>query len=160
MHTHLQFILMLGMCTLTHPSLFSQNGTVVSGGGGAGLGGTISYSIGQVDYVNISSGTGSINQGLQQPYEIYQYAGLEDPSIYLELALYPNPTTDMVQLVVKNLTNEVKYLLYDATGRILEQQQVKDNLTILDLQHLAAGNYFLHVYTLQSEIKTYKIIKK
>ena len=48
----------------------AQSGTITSGGDAAGSGGSVSFSIGQLDYTSISSAEGTVSQGLQHPYEI------------------------------------------------------------------------------------------
>jgi hypothetical protein len=46
----------------------AQQGNVATGGEATGTGGTMSYSIGQTDYLIYSSHQGSLNFGLQQPW--------------------------------------------------------------------------------------------
>jgi hypothetical protein len=52
-----------------------------------------------------SKGTNfSIAQGIQQPYEISISVGIELKEINLELAAYPNPTTNNLTLKIGNIT--------------------------------------------------------
>jgi hypothetical protein len=48
----------------------AQQGAVSAGGEASGPGGSVSYSIGQTDYITKSSSGHFISDGLQQPYEI------------------------------------------------------------------------------------------
>ncbi|MCB0409870.1 MAG: hypothetical protein KDD29_06595, partial [Flavobacteriales bacterium] len=50
--------------------VFAQENTVSSGGDALGVGGSASYSVGQVVYTTHTGVNGSIAQGVQQPYEI------------------------------------------------------------------------------------------
>lgn len=61
---------LLFVIAIFHPLtfLFSQSGSVSAGGEAVGSGGSMSFSIGQVDY-NTITGAGTLAQGLQQPYE-------------------------------------------------------------------------------------------
>jgi len=65
-HTITLLTLLLGLCCQHH--LFAQQGTVAAGGEATGTGGTMSYSIGQVDYLMYSSSHGSLSLGLQQSW--------------------------------------------------------------------------------------------
>lgn len=49
-------------------NLFAQQGNVAAGGEAAGTGGSMSYSIGQVDYLVYTSPQGSLSLGLQQSW--------------------------------------------------------------------------------------------
>lgn len=62
-------ILFLGCCLLGlgTNSLFAQQGNAAAGGEATGAGGMVSYTIGLVDYINATSNSGTITQGLQQP---------------------------------------------------------------------------------------------
>ena len=50
----------------------SQESVNASGGNATGSGGSISYTIGQIDYIEASGVGGSVNQGIQQAYEIFE----------------------------------------------------------------------------------------
>src|ERR1017187_7057341 len=89
---------LLGLCT---SDLLAQKGTVASGGEASGTGGKISYSIGQIDYINATGSNGTITQGLQQPYEIQVMTGIDKTSINLTCIVYPNPVTNFLRLSVE-----------------------------------------------------------
>lgn len=63
-----QIILFLGCCLLGWgtSNLYAQQNIVASGGQATGAGGTVSYSIGQMDYISVTGAGGSITQGVQQ----------------------------------------------------------------------------------------------
>ncbi|WP_170982959.1 T9SS type A sorting domain-containing protein [Dyadobacter frigoris] len=58
-------VLLLVFC---FQSSFAQQGGVSSGGNVAGSGGSVSYSVGQVFYISTSAASGTVNQGVQQPF--------------------------------------------------------------------------------------------
>ncbi len=62
------FITALLMPCLVSFNLSAQQGNVAAGGDATGTGGTMSYSIGQTDYLMYSSAQGSLSLGLQQPF--------------------------------------------------------------------------------------------
>ena len=62
----LKGILLLFSC-ISLSNLFAQKGIVTSGGNAIGSSGTVSYTVGQIDFIAASNATGSISQGVQQP---------------------------------------------------------------------------------------------
>ncbi len=142
-------------------SIYAQKGVVASGGEASGSGGTVSYSIGQVDYIATSGGNGNTNEGLQQPYEFFTM-GIEDNlEISLLLSVYPNPTTTFVNLKIdkENLEN-LSYELYDMDGKKLSSQKIKDKITNIPMELFPSATYILQVLNSTDKIKSFKIIKK
>jgi hypothetical protein len=140
--------------------LMAQKGTVASGGNALGTGGSASYSIGQTDYITASGAGGTITQGIQQPYEIYVITGIETYGINLSLSVYPNPTTDLVTLSVKNTSTEkMSYILSDVQGKIIRKEKLTDNETSIFMADLRKSTYLVKVLNNNKEVKTFKIIK-
>ena len=80
----------------------AQEAVATSGGNPSGINGNVSYTIGQVVYTTNTGTTGSIAQGVQQPFEIQIVLGIENFNINLQMAVFPNPTTNWLQLDIKN----------------------------------------------------------
>ena len=142
--------------------LHAQESTTASGGEASGNGGTISYSVGQVVYGTHSGTTGSVSEGIQQPYEISVIIGLEETGINLNISAFPNPTTDYLILkIADDAHQESRFTitLYDLNGRVIEQQVVVSNETAIDMASLNAATYILKVNNENQEVKTFKIIK-
>jgi hypothetical protein len=74
----------------------AQQAISSAGGEASGTGGTVSFTIGQTDYISLNSNSGMISQGIQQPFEIMVVTGIgSDKEITLECTIYyPNPATD------------------------------------------------------------------
>ena len=140
--------------------LFSQQNTNAAGGNAHGTGGTVSYSIGQLDYLNATGLGGTITDGLQQPYEIMIVSGIEDNDINLTYAIYPNPTADFVVLSVQNAnTLSLTYALFDIEGKLLEKKEVNGSQTTIAMKDLANGIYFIKVLRKSTQVKIFKVIK-
>jgi hypothetical protein len=139
----------------------AQETTTVSGGNATGSGGTVSYTIGQVAYTVSSGTTGTVTQGIQQPYEIFEVTGLEEAkNISLQCLAYPNPTTDYLVLKVENLDKEnLSYQLIDINGRPFKNGKITRNETIIVMSNLVPATYFLKVTQNSKEAKTFKIVK-
>ncbi|MCW3070741.1 MAG: hypothetical protein JWO44_631 [Bacteroidetes bacterium] len=138
----------------------AQQGTVAAGGDASGSGGSASYSIGQVDYITGTGAGGTATQGLQQPYEIYVMTGIEKTGIALSMSIYPNPTTEQVTLNVKDLSaNGMSYTLSDAQGKLIKQDKLTGNETIISMVELHKATYIITVMDGTNTVKTFKIIK-
>jgi hypothetical protein len=146
--------------------LFSQVSLVSAGGNGIGTSGTVSYSIGQVAYNTISAGGGNINEGVQQPYEIFTITGLQLTGIDLQFSALPNPTTDFIQLRVNgDYLSKLICRLYDFNGHLLIVKPIIENETTFSISNYPSGTYILKIGELggtssQNELKSFKIIKK
>lgn len=154
------FILFITMISIT--SSYSQESIVIAGGNATGTGGSSSYSIGQVAYTTLPGSDGSISQGVQQPYEINTLGNEEFTGINLLMTAYPNPTVDVLNLVVVNdELDNLSYNLYDMTGKIISKNsKITTSETSVSMHELNQGIYFLAVDKNNKTIKTFKIIKK
>jgi len=137
-----------------------QSTIPATGSNATGSGGSVSYTIGQVTY-NTYGTTGTVAQGVQQPYEISVVTGIEKAKdISLEIVVYPNPATDYVKLKVENYeTENLLYQLYNINGILLENKKIESNETSIVFRNHIQGTYFLKITDKQKEIKTFKIIK-
>jgi len=154
-------LLIISFVLLGFVSLFAQETISTSGGDASGSGGSVSYTVGQINYTTNSNGNGSVLQGVQQPFEIQIVLGVEVEEIQLTLAVYPNPTTDFLNLKIKNFgDSEMRYQLYDVLGKQLIQQKVNTENNRIDLRHLPIATYLLRVSDTNKVIKIFKIIKR
>lgn len=140
--------------------VMAQQNVVAAGGESTGSGGSVSYTYGQVDFINTTGAGGSITQGVQQPYEIYDLSGITAPVLQISLSLFPNPATEYVQLVAEQWDQvSLQYALYDVSGKLLDSQTLVSQQTFIPLSHLASGIYIVHIRHNGSDIQTYKVIK-
>lgn len=132
-----------------------------SGGNFHGSGGTVSQSVGQLFYT-IATGTGgSVNQGIQQPFEISVVTEIKEAAgISLMMSAYPNPTTGLLKLRINDLRfDNLIYQLFDANGKLLETRTITGIETEIDLQYREPAVYFLKVIRRNEIFKTFKILK-
>lgn len=140
-------------------SLHAQSGVVAAGGDASGSGGSVSYSIGQVDYVS-GTGTGSITAGVQQPYEIL-VVSLRENVRQLDCQLFPSLVSDKIELTVPGYQDEAfTYSLYDMSGRLILQEKVQQEKTFIQMNELPAATYLLTIVTeTNQKTKQFKIVK-
>ena len=139
----------------------AQNAIPATGGNATGTGGKVSYTVGQMVYTTNTGTSGSIAQGVQQPYEISVITGIEEAKdINLIISVYPNPSIDILTLKVENYDYQnLSYILFDIKGILLENKKVTGNLTSISMEDRISGTYFLKVMDNKKEIKTFKIVK-
>ncbi len=141
---------------------YTQEAVVASGKTVSSTAGSVSYSVGQVVYTTIVGDNGSVNQGVQQPYEIFVVTAIPDASgIDLKLSAYPNPVKDHLTLKISGYESDnLYYRLFDMNGKLLKMKKVTDPQTQIIMQDLKPAVYFLKIIDKNKEIKTFKIIKR
>ena len=87
-------------------------------------------------------------------------ASSEDASLTVEeiattdfVKVYPNPTTDKLIIVSKNIQ---KSILYNVSG----QSVLESDRNELNVSELPTGIYLLHTTNSQNQLSTFKVIKK
>ena len=140
-------------------SIQAQQTTVSAGGDASGIGGTFSYSIGQVVYTYNYGTDVIVAQGVQQPFEI-SILGLDNYHINLVMQTYPNPTKDYLVLNVHalDLSNMI-FQLYDVNGRLIETRTMFSPIETICMMNLPSSVYVLKVINNNKEVKSFKIIK-
>ena len=140
-------------------SIQAQQTTASAGGDASGIGGTFSYSIGQVVYTYNYGTDVIVAQGVQQPFEI-SILGLDNYHINLVMQTYPNPTKDYLVLNVHalDLSNMI-FQLYDVNGRLIETRTMFSPIETICMMNLPSSVYVLKVINNNKEVKSFKIIK-
>lgn len=140
---------------LTSYTANAQKNTVSTGGDASGSNGSVSYTVGQIDYLYVDNGTHNANAGVQQPFEFYA-VGIDE--LQFVTSLYPNPTHDQLHLNIDQ-PNNLSCKIYDAAGKLVHELFNLSNENIIDVQEWAKGNYNLVLLNENEPIETVKIIK-
>jgi hypothetical protein len=130
-----------------------------TGGDATGSNGTISYSVGQIFYTNLSGDNGSLDHGVQNALLISSQTGIAE-DIALEQIIYPNPVKDHLVLQVdRSKRVGLSWQLFDMNGRLLKSNTIQENTTWINMNDLPSSVYLLKIYQGENTIKTFKIIK-
>jgi hypothetical protein len=152
------FLCLLLLC-LGVNALNGQEAVVPAGGNASGSGGTVSFTAGQVFYLFHSGASGSVSQGVQQPYEIYT-VGVIETGLSISLSVFPNPTANHLTLLVKEFNNEkLQYRLYDLSGKLLLSDRVGGTHTLIPTGSFPSGIYLLNIILENRNVQSFKIIK-
>jgi hypothetical protein len=89
-----------------------------------------------------------------------QRSVLSGSETMVQIEVFPNPTTDLVQVVMQNIeADEVQIKLFSATGVTMQHKPVtvqeKAVQTTLDLENYPPG-----IYLLQAEYEGHSLTKK
>ncbi|AWM14594.1 T9SS type A sorting domain-containing protein [Flavobacterium sp. NRK F10] len=140
---------------------FAQQSPTSSGGDLTGTTGSVSYSVGQIDYNTNSGSNGYTIEGVQQPYEISEVLATENFSeLITNVSIYPNPSTDILTLKMTNSENlSLNFKLVDINGKVIKSDKIASDITEIAVSDLPSAVYFLQISDQNKEVKTYKIIK-
>jgi hypothetical protein len=140
----------------------AQSAIPATGGTATGTGGSVTYTVGQIVFSQITGPDGFIIQGVQQPYEISVITAVENTEdITLECSVYPNPTSGMIRLVIKSFEDDnMIFRLFDINGVLLQDKKIEGRETVISMDNLPSSVYFLKIIKNRKEVKVFKIIKK
>lgn len=136
---------------------------IASGNNATGISGTVTYSIGQVFYTYIGESIYNVAQGIQHQEASENLGTPDNIEPKAEIIIYPNPTSDFVNVNMKGLELEKgtqSYQLYDIQGRLLKQNKISQDETQINLSGLTPSLYMLRVNINNKVSKTFKILKK
>jgi hypothetical protein len=121
----------------------------------------IDFTIGEVIINTVTDGSHDLTQGFHQTN--WNFLGVEDFAPDYEASIFPNPTSDVLNIKTSSFEN-VTYTLYDAQGKLVLQSILAAEVTPIQVSHLAPGSYSLQLTFEEgkksaSKSKTFKLIK-
>ena len=124
--------------------------------------GSIDFTIGEVVINTGTDGTNDVTQGFHQTN--WNFLGVEDHAYNYEATIFPNPTEDLLNIRTSMFEN-VTYTLYDAQGKLMLQDKLSAEQTLIQVSQLAPGSYTLTLNKTMREhqdllLKTFKLIKQ
>ncbi|MBZ9650628.1 T9SS type A sorting domain-containing protein [Psychroflexus montanilacus] len=151
----LTFILVLAI----QFSAFAQQALSVTGGDATGVGGSSSFTVGQVAFNFWEGSTATLSEGIQQPIENYTLS-VNDLETTFSLSIYPNPASDHLTINFDNMIEKkYNYKLFDLNGKLILKDQITSNQTLLDLKPFASSIYLLNLYKSNIKLQSFKILK-
>ena len=61
------------------------------------------------------------------------------------MSLYPNPVTNVLNLIVGSNIENSTYILTDLKGKIIRQGIIDNNVTSINVEYLSKGVYFIKI---------------
>ena len=81
---------------------------------------------------------------------IGNFVGVDDDKIS-EVKIYPNPSSDLINIEGINIKESNKLSLYDIHGKLILEKYITDNITI-DISNLESGIYFIKLNDTYSKV--------
>ncbi|WKK82389.2 T9SS type A sorting domain-containing protein [Marivirga arenosa] len=126
----------------------------------SGTGGSVNFSIGQLTFDNYTGANGTVNQGIQNAYEISLLTSSEISLKRFSFTIFPNPVKDVLNLEIGNLDNKnMTYHLYKSNGRLLEKKNIKSNNISIDMKERIPDIYLLKINNGDQVLKIFRIVK-
>lgn len=140
--------------------LSAQSDITSSGSHAEGMNGRVDYTVGQLFYTTKTAESGSMSEGVQQPFEVTTVSITEHMREGLELIVYPNPTQAGVFVKTEfPFADGLSLHLFDMEGRLLDSKRLTPFDIQVPMDHLIPGNYLLVVSDGKHTLKTFKIVK-
>lgn len=154
-------ILFLLTCSAFHFSIAqSLLPAVISSSGNSFNDGVsqLDFTIGEVATAPFINGSNNLTQGFHQPDLLITSITTSETNYLINI--FPNPTTEVLQLNFEDLKEIVIIELFSVEGKLLQTQQVSAAVNIrINMSEYSSGTYLLSIKDTSSKVKTYQIIK-
>jgi hypothetical protein len=137
-------------------TLSAQEVIVTQGDSYSNASANIDFTIGEVVIDTETDGTNDLTQGFHQTN--WNFVGLEDHAPSYEATIFPNPTSEVLNIRTSKFEN-VTYTLYDAQGKLVMQDILSAEQTPIQVSQLAPGNYSIILNNETQNLKTFKLVK-
>jgi hypothetical protein len=151
------FLFILTSCVLSVLSE-AQVSLVTAGGNVSNSSGSVSYSIGQVSYSHVESTSGSINEGVQQPYELFAVTVAESLSD-INVTIFPNPVVSQLFVRMTSFREGILLSFYNLQGALVHEVPLQTNQQFVDVSAWAASSYIMRITSERGEVSEYTLIK-
>lgn len=170
-------ISIIALCFANNLIAQSVQRSVIAAAGNTATSGnvTLSSTVGETFTNKLSSANNIITQGFQQgnitvarlsegenenESENLANKSLLDQSGEIALNIFPNPTTDFVNIISES-TEQITLTVLDASGKLIQQLQHSALQTQIDFTSLNIGIYFIVAQNVNGNSRnTYKVIKR
>jgi hypothetical protein len=120
----------------------------------------VSWTIGEPVTETLSGSANILTQGFHQP-KLSVTPVSEFQKSGIELKVYPNPTSDFVIIQTNGLTENLRYLLFNINGKLLENELITSEKTKMNLKNYSGGQYVLKLICNSNQpVQNFKIIKR
>ncbi|HAP96185.1 MAG TPA: hypothetical protein DCP54_10640 [Chryseobacterium sp.] len=140
---------------LINSKVSAQSAISPNGGTIKNASGSVSYTVGITSYKNFKNNY-KASEGIQQPNTIYEVLNAQELQND-QVKVYPNPTSDILNIIKKKSSDNLSYEIYDGNGKLL-QRSIINNYQI-NLTAYPAGLYIIKLFD-ENSANTIKILKK
>ena len=131
---------------LTISSVLAQSNIVTAGGDAASSSGSVSYSIGQIDFQYTSSADYSVSEGVQQTYSFDTALSIDDIQYDFQISIWPNPSADEMNIeYTTSYELPLSLTVTDVKGAVVASQSVTQGQYSFNVNTWAAGTYYVNL---------------
>lgn len=117
----------------------------------------LDWSVGEIVTSTHSAGDLVLTQGFHQGNYISTL--VDDLFPDMQIAVFPNPTSDILNLAGFENRTGLTYTVTDMNGNLLQNQTISSDTEEIDFSSFSNGIYFISVSRNNQSFKTFKIIK-
>lgn len=139
--------------------LLAQQATLSGGGDISTSSGSVSFSIGQLSYSNLTGKDHYILEGVQQPYELFVTSVEESGDPGIEIIVFPNPTQGTLRIRTASPSDKWTFRLTNIQGQLIQKGSIDQPQHALSIHSLPSSTYLLELWNGNAHKKTFKIIK-
>ncbi len=160
MRTIIRVLTIILMLFLANNNLYAQKVISANGGTANAAGHTVSWTIGEPVIATISDANNTLTQGFHQTK--LTVTAINDIQVSgVEIKVYPNPTSDFVNVHFSKTLENPSYLLFDLSGKLLQQKNIESTDVKINMTSFAEGSYILKLNHRGSQsLQTFKIVKR
>ena len=132
-------------CLMLH-SVNAQSNILTAGGDASSSTGSVSYSIGQIDFKYTSSADYSVSEGVQQTYSFDTALSIDDIQYDFQLSIWPNPSADEMNMeYTTSYDLPLSLTVTDVKGAIVANRSVTQGQYSFNVNTWAVGTYYVNL---------------
>lgn len=86
--------------------------------------------------------------------------GIDENTGITSLSLYPNPTTDLVNVLIPQLYPNTTFEIIDLSGKLVLHEKINKNESVFSIKNLNAGIYLFKISIESNTVKQGKLVKE
>jgi hypothetical protein len=143
---------------LAATQLAAQSAVIASGGDAVSSSGSVSFSIGQISNAQATASTGSLSEGVQQPFEFFEVT-VNEVLREIGISLFPNPALTDVMLELPTFQEGIVARFCSSNGSLIEEVNIKSKTTSVNVRNWAASTYYIQLSDAAGHTSSYKMVK-
>ena len=120
----------------------------------------LSWTLGEVVIDTYDNGSNILTQGFHQTQ--LTVTSIEENLADVRMNLYPNPTSEYLNISLRNNEKDINLQLFDMTGRLVHKDVINahDTKYVLPMQSVATGKYLIQMQTEDGKMNsTHQVVK-
>ncbi|NJK85908.1 MAG: T9SS type A sorting domain-containing protein [Bacteroidales bacterium] len=116
----------------------------------------IEWTLGETITGTLKSGNSIVTQGVNQPgIIVHSTLPYSTDSLF---KVFPNPVNEYISIACEKHIPSFLCLVYDCTGKLIQEYQITGNRANIQMQNYAAGYYLLKIIHQDNQPESFEII--